>query len=343
MIYSSKLELNDFIGVTATSGGLDDESSLNKLESAIRNFKEKGYQIVETSNVRKCDKLVSSSGKKRAEEFLELWKDEKVKYIILARGGEFLMEMLPFIDKEEVRKAMPKWVQGFSDSSLLLFYLTTNYGVATIQGNNFSAYGMRDLDKSLLKSLEFVQNPSEVLVQENFEKYETYSINREEGKELEPFNLTEEVVYKNLYGNDEEMFEGRLIGGCIDVLKVIIGTQFDNTRNFCTQFDEGMIWYLENCEMSVCDLYRSLWQMKNAGWFENAKAFLIGRTRANNPIGEFTYEDVLHNVFDDMNVKVIYDVDFGHVQPQWTMVNGSYAKFEYKDGKGRMESYFSHF
>jgi muramoyltetrapeptide carboxypeptidase LdcA involved in peptidoglycan recycling len=178
-----------------------------------------------------------------------------------------------------------------------------------------------------------------VLVQENFEKYETYSINREDGKELEPFNLTEEVIYKNLYGNNKEEFEGRLIGGCIDVLKVIIGTEFDNTNKFCKQFDEGMIWYLENCEMSVCELYRSLWQMKNAGWFENANAFLIGRTRANNAIGEFSYEDVLHKVFDDMNVKVIYDVDFGHVQPQWAMVNGSYAKFEYKDGKGKMETY----
>ena len=338
MIYPPKVELNDFIGVTATSAGLEDEASLNKLESAIKNFNKMGYKIYETSNVRKCDKLVSSSGKERAEEFLELWKDENIKYIILARGGEFLMEMLPFLDKEEIRDSMPKWVQGFSDSSLLLFYLTTNFGMATIHGNNFSAYAMSNLDKSLLKSLEVVQNPSEVLIQKNFDKYESYSINREEGKELQPFNLTEDVIYKNLYGNNEEAFEGRLIGGCIDVLKVIIGTEFDNTKTFCKKFSEGMIWYLENCEMSIADLYRSLWQMKNAGWFENANAFLIGRTKANTPIGDFTYENVLHSVFDDMNVKVIYDVDFGHVQPQWTIVNGSYAKFEYKDGKGRIST-----
>lgn len=297
-----------------------------------------GYQISETPNVRECNKLVSSSGKKRAEEFLNLWKDEKVKYIITARGGEFLMEMLPYLDKEVIKNSIPKWVQGFSDSSLLLFYLTTNFNIATIHGNNFSAYGMKELDKSLLKSIEFVRNPLEVLTQYSFEKFETYSINREDGKELEPFNLTEKIVYKNLYGNNGEVLEGRLIGGCIDVLKIIIGTEFDNTKEFCKQFKEGMIWYLENCEMSLTELYRSLWQMRNAGWFENTKAFLIGRSRANNPIGEFLYEDVLHSVFDDMNVKIIYDVDFGHVQPQWTMVNGSYAKFEFKNGKGRLES-----
>lgn len=337
MIYPSKIDLNDFIGVTATSAGLEDVASLNKLESGIKNFQKMGYKIIETENVRECQKLVSSSGKKRAKEFLELWKDEKVKYIICARGGEFLMEMLPYMDKEEIKKATPKWVQGFSDTSLLLFYLTTNFNIATVHASNFSTYGMQILDESLIRSVEFVQKPDEILVQENFEKYETYSINREEGKELESFNLTEDVVYKNLYENKEETFEGRLIGGCIDVIKCIAGTKFDNTKNFCNQFNEGMIWYLENCEMSIADLYRSLWQMKNAGWFENAKAFLIGRTRANSPIGEFTYEDVLHSLFDDMNVKVIYDVDFGHVAPQWTMINGSFAKFHYKDGKGKME------
>ena len=274
MVYPSKINLGDFIGVTATSGGLEREEGLNKLNSAINNFEKMGYKIIETNNVRACEKLVSSSGKVRAKEFLELWKDEKVKYIICARGGEFLMEMLPYLNKEEILKASPKWVQGFSDISLLLFYLTTNFNIATIHANNFSAYGMKDLDISLTQTIDFVSNLNEKFVQENFEKYEVYSINREEGKELEPFNLTEDVVYKNLYGENEEIFEGRLIGGCIDVLKTICGTNIDNTINFCNQFDEGMIWYLENCEMSVADLYRALWQMKNAGWFKNSKAFL---------------------------------------------------------------------
>lgn len=338
MIYPEKINLNDFIGVTATSAGLEDNASLNKLESAIKNFDKMGYKIIETKNVRGCEKLVSSSGEARAQEFLELWKDEKIKYIISARGGEFLMEMLPYIDKEVVKNSIPKWVQGFSDTSLLLFYLTTNFNIATVHASNFSTYGMKELDESLIRSIDFVQNPDGILVQENFEKYESYSINREEGKELEPFNLTEKVVYKNLYEKEEETFEGRLIGGCIDVIKCIAGTKFDNTKNFCSNFEEGMIWYLENCEMSIADLYRSLWQMKNAGWFQNAKAFLIGRTRADSPIGDFTYEDVLHSVFDDMNVKVIYDVDFGHVAPQWTMVNGAFAKFTFKDGKGKLET-----
>ena len=91
--------------------------------------------------------------------------------------------------------------------------------------------------------------------------------------------------------------------------------------------------------MSVPDFYRSLWQMKEAGWFANANGFLIGRTMSSEAKDDFTYEDAMHQIFDEMNVPVIYDVDFGHVAPQWTMVNGALAKFQYHDGKGIMESY----
>ena len=117
-----------------------------------------------------------------------------------------------------------------------------------------------------------------------------------------------------------------------------IGSNF--VPYFCEKYPEGILWYLENCEMQVAELYRALWQMKEAGWFENAKGFLIGRTMASKEKDDFTYEDVLHQIFGDMHVPVVYDVDFGHVAPQWTMVNGAFATFEYHEGKGIMESKF---
>ena len=334
MLYPQLLQKNDIIGVTATSGGLEEERDLRKLENAVKNIKELGFHVIETPNVRKCDKLVSSSAKERAKEFLDLWQNDAVKEIILARGGEFLMEMLPYLDDKVLSENAPKWVQGFSDSSLLLYYLTTRFGISTIHAENFSAYGMRKLHHSLLKSLDFVQNPSEELVQESFELYEINRIRREENMELEPFNLTEKVTYHSLDGSSKVSFEGRLLGGCMDVLKVLLGTPLDKTVEFCRKYPEGIVWYLENCEMSVTELYRTLWQMKMSGWFDTAKGFLIGRTMAKESIGEFTYEEVLHRVFDDLAVKVIYDVDFGHVAPQWTMVNGSYVNFTYEEGKG---------
>ena len=118
----------------------------------------------------------------------------------------------------------------------------------------------------------------------------------------------------------------------------MIGTPFDYVKEFSQKQGEGILWYLENCEMSVLDLYRALWQMKMAGWFEHASGVLLGRTSHQESVGDFSYEDVLHQIFDDLNIPVVFDVDFGHVAPQWTMVNGAFAKFTYQNGKGTLKS-----
>jgi len=327
IIYPNEIKKGDTIGITATSSGSSEEADLKKLDNAYKNITNLGYKYIETDNVRKNSKLVSSEPEIRAKEFMNLWMNDNISWIAAVSGGEFLMEILPYLDSETIRSNSPKWVQGFSDTSLLLYYLTTKFNIATVHATNFRTYGMRELDKTLLKTIEILEEGKRS-EQVSLELYEAQR--RGKGEELEPFNLTEKVEYKHLYKKKEDEIEGRLIGGCIDVLKNLIGTRFDNTINFCQQFKkEGMLWYLENCEMSVAELYRSLWQMKECGWFNNANGFLIGRTFSKENVEDFTYQDALHKIFDDLNIPVIYDVDIGHVAPQWTMINGAYGRFKF--------------
>jgi len=334
IVYPTCIKKGATFGITATSDGLANEIYSNRLDNAIKNVRNLGYNVVETNNVRTRSKLVSSDAKVRAMEFLSLWEDEQISVIGQLFGGEFLLEMLPYIDKNIIQKNNPKWVFGYSDSSLLNFFLTTNFNIATLTCDNFISYGMDVIHDSLFNILYCLENDKE-LTQESFELYEKEKLPRDKRVYNGTYNLTEKVLYKNLYDTKSEAFSGRIIGGCIDALACILGTPYDNTKAFCKQFD-GMLWYLENCELTLPSLYRALWQMKEAGWFVNAKAFIIGRTRAQVDIEDFTYLDVLHKIFDDLKVPVIYDVDTGHVSPQWTMINGSYAYFEYENGKGKL-------
>ena len=77
--------------------------------------------------------------------------------------------------------------------------------------------------------------------------------------------------------------------------------------------------------------------MREAGWFKNANGILIGRTRAKESMKDFSYEDVLHSAFDVLSIPVIYDIDVGHVELQWTMINGAFANFEYAKEKGKIK------
>lgn len=335
MIYPDRLKKEATIGVTATSGGCDGEKDLTKLEYAISNLAKEGYKVVLTDNVKKCEKLVSSSGEQRTKEFYDLWCDENIDMIIAASGGEFLMEVLPHLNRYHLEDKNAKWVQGFSDTSVLNYYITTKYDIATIHGANFGAYGRKQIHPSYLKSFEVASCEKEI-IEESYEMYEAHPIHWQEGMEFEMPRPDTKVEYKNLYGENEVKVSGRIIGGCMDALRTLVGTSYDYTKSFCDRHKEGIIWYLENCEMSVTDIYRTLWQMREAGWFDNAKAILIGRTMSSEAVHEFTYKDALHSAFDSLNIPVIYDIDVGHTALQWAIINGSKATFEYKKGKGKI-------
>ena len=323
------MKTGDTVGITAVSMPANDE----KIDIAINNLKELGLKVIETSNVRSTG-IVSSSGKKRAEELLELYKNPDVKYIIAARGGEFLMEMLPYLKgHEDIIRNNVKWFQGFSDPSLLNLYITTNFNIATINMENISEYAMKPRFKSLQDSLDFMFSNSSEFIQESFEKYQKQEF--EEGN-LKGYNLTEKNIYECDTNNVK--FEGRLIGGCIDVFNMISGTDLDKIEEFVSQFDDdGVIWYLDNCELAPCEFYRRLWYMKQKNYFKNVRGFLIGRSFMQYNNNEFfTFKDAVERALRELNVPIVYNVDTGHIPPQMYMINGSYAIFEYNNGKGKL-------
>ncbi len=329
MVYPKFLKPNDTIGITATSMGITDNEDIERLDDAIKNLTNLGYKVKETDNVRKNACFVSSDAATRAKEFIDLWEDKDVKAIITATGGEFLMEILPYLDVEKIKNTTPKWVEGYSDTSLLLYYLTTNFDIATLHSVNAKSFSMEPVPKCIENTINILKG--NIVMQESFPLYEKERLTPKE------YNLTEEVIYKHLYNKATDTLKGRLIGGCIDALKTLFGTQFDNTKNFVSKCSEGVIWYLDNYELSLMEFYRTIWQMKQAGWLKNVNGILIGRTSIARQVWDLSYETMLHNAFDDLNVPVIYDVDISHLSPQLAIINGSLGTFKFDNGKGKLE------
>ena len=53
----------------------------------------------------------------------ELVKDEDVDMILCAAGGDFMLEMMPYVNFDHIREN-PKWICGMSDPTNLLFTVT---------------------------------------------------------------------------------------------------------------------------------------------------------------------------------------------------------------------------
>ena len=332
MIYPEFLKEHDTIGVTAPSDGVTDEVKLKRLDNAIKNFEEKGFIIKETSNVRCSVKGRSSSSKERAEELESLYKDDNIKTIITSGGGDFLLEMLSEVNFNAI-KDNPKWLQGYSDPTGLLFTITTNLDIATVYSDNFKTFGMEPWHKSLENNLEILKG--NIIEQTSFSKYE-------EDKKLitglEPFNLTKKVYWKNLNNEDVINIKGRMIGGCLDLITELFGTRFDNTKAFLEKYkDDGIIWYFDVCELSSESLIRTLWKLKDNGYFKCTKGILFSRVYSCNSYYDISYEEAIYESLKDLNIPIIINADIGHVSPRMTIINGAIATITSSKGKGKIK------
>ncbi len=310
MIYPEFLKDKDLIGITAPSSGVGHK--LNNYIKSINNLK-KYFNIVETKSVRNNNEI-SNTSQNRGKEFNELLKNKNVKCILNACGGDFCISSLEYIDFDLI-KENPKWIEGYSDPTSILFYITTKYDIATIYGNNSTSFDQTVLHKSLLYNINLLKG--KILPQH---KYDFYEI---EKKDDNSYNLTEPVIIKNL--NGDVCVEGRIIGGCLDVIDNIIGTKYDYTKEFINRYrKEGIIWFFDIFSLSKETLYNILYKFKYAGYFEYTKCILIGRILFKNGYTNKTYEDVIKDVIPD--IKIVYDLDIGHVAPKMTIINGSYVK-----------------
>lgn len=330
MIYPKYLSGNNKIGVTAPSAGVTKEADHYRFKNACTNLNNRGYSVTFTDNVFTSDEFGRSSDKViRGQEFMSLINDPSIDYIVSAKGGDYLAEMLPYIDYEAV-KNNPKWIQGYSDNTSILFSITTLCDIATVYGYHFGNFGMNTWHKSIADNIDILEG--KLKVQESFNMYQNDFSDNTNG-----FVLTEKVLVKNGRDNEAECFQGRLIGGCLDVLFDIAGTKYEDAAGFANRYaDDGIIWYLESFDAIGERMVIMLWKLKELGWFEHTKGFIFGRPCFYRSFAELSYMDAVMTTLGELNVPVLFDADIGHKEPQWTMINGAMAKVQYADGKASL-------
>lgn len=339
MVYPEFLKVGDIVGITAISKGITEDYKQKRLDSAIEYLKQKGFKVIETSNVRKGERGRSSTGQQRAEEFMSLWKDESVKAIFMAAGGDYAIEMLDYLDFNEMKKYKPKWIQGFSDVTTIGYLIPSCIDIATVYADNVTSYGMRPVHKSLDQAIEVMMGKT--MIQYSYENFQNGYLDYGIEDFDKTYQLYDEVYWKNLNGENEINIKGRAIGGCLDIVTNFVGTKYDNINNFINKYkNEGIIWFLEVFDFTSPQVFWHLWKLKNAGYFEYCTGIIFGRTAVCREEYNVTFEDSLKDALLDLNVPVIYDMDFGHKPPQIAIMNGGFLEINSKDGKGFVKHYF---
>ena len=339
------IKAGDTIGITAPSFGPAIEPYRSMYFISVDKIKDRGYNIIEGETLFKTDGVgIATKPDFAAKELVEFYKRDDIDAIISAGGGELMCETITHVDFEELKNYKPKWYIGYSDNTNFIFPLVTITGVQGIYGPCINGYAKEweETEKDSFALLEGTKS--------SFDGYKRY-VMEEEGAEA-PTEYTDEMLrapyaynrdrelisYTNNGGmltraeNEEIVMEGTLLGGCLDILANFVGTRkFDKMKEF-KETHKNIIWILEACDLTPMDYRRSLWNLREAGWFDDAAGFIIGRPRAcmgQEMMGVDQYNAVTA-VLDVVGAPIIMDAEIGHIDPMLPVIMGAEARVTVK-------------
>lgn len=330
MKYAKFLQKGGTIGFVAPSFGCNIEPYRTAFNHSTEIWTQKGYNLNYGPNVYEGSGIgISNTPEKCAEEFNTWYVSKENDVLISCGGGELMCEILDFVDFEKIRQAEPKWFMGYSDNTNLTFLLTTLCDTASIYGPCAAAFGMEPWHESLKDAFEVLTGQRKEV--NGYALWEKESLKTEENP-LCPYHVTEKRILKTYPTKCVEM-QGRLLGGCLDSLIHLCGTKFDRVKEFNHKYEEdGVLWFLEACDLNPMSIRRALWQLDHAGWFEKTKGFLIGRPLCFGEVcmGVDQYNAVT-DVLGHYGVPIVMDADLGHLAPMMPIVCGSKGKIWVKE------------
>ncbi len=319
----SFIKTGDTIAIAAPSFGCTTEPYSTRLISAVEKLKKRGYKIKIGDCVFKSDgKGISTDPETAAKELMNFYLDDKIDAIISAGGGELMCETVSYIDFKKLKKASPKLFMGYSDNTNFIFPLVTIAGKAAIYGPCIGGFGKEweECEKDSISLLEGKKT--------TFCGYEKFQLPENDGENgpLGKYMLTEKKELKLFNCENGTSFDGILLGGCLDVLTGLCGTSLDNMKTF-NRKNKKIIWILESCDGNPCEIRRQMWHLKQAGWFEKASGFIIGK-----PLSAFNQEmmgidqyNAVTDIIKDLKLPVIMDADIGHIDPSMPVLMGAEA------------------
>lgn len=297
------LEPGDKIAIISPSSPFDRA----EFDAGVNELRALGFDPVWDDRVFAYEPMVSGPPELRARAFLDALRDPSIRAIIAVRGGYGSVEILPYIDPNELLAAR-KIICGYSDVTSLLIFAVCRAGLVAFHGPMLErrlSRGEAGYDRwSFRAALCDSESPM---------------------GELKPGELS---VIKS------GMAEGTLVGGTLTQIAAGLGTPFGIT------LDAPTILFLEDVAERPYKVRRMLTQLQLAGVFDNVTGIVLGAmTDCDEPVSttsglmNLTACDVVAGFFADFNGPILAGFPSGHgPRPTWTLPFGVRSSMTSRDG-----------
>ncbi len=277
IVKPSALRRGDTIGIVAPASSFD----IERFKIGVKKLRNLGYKV----RYERCifSKYWSKPGhdKKRAEQINRMFDDKQIKAILCAKAGYGSIDILPYIDKQTVKKN-PKVFVGYSDITALLLCLQTVANMVVFHGPVVSGEMHEHMHKLTLEYLIKVIS---------------------EPKPLGPLKFPELKSVKSGKAS------GVLIGGNLSLIVNSFGTPYEIDTN-------DKILFLEDIAEDLRTISGYLKQMKHMGRFDKVKAIVFGKMVdcCSSSDKERSILDVIRDIFSDVDIPIIFGFPSGHIE-----------------------------
>ncbi|MBZ0184878.1 MAG: LD-carboxypeptidase, partial [Candidatus Obscuribacterales bacterium] len=256
---------------------------------------------------------LAGTDRQRAEDFHRMWADPEVKLILPIRGGNGSVRLLPHLDFDLIA-ANPKLLVGFSDITGFLIPIAQKTGLVTFHGPTAGSFFESEYTyDNFVRALMDSSSLGEVLDPE---------AKGEWNPDYPPCRL---VIAKG-------KGRGRLTGGCMTLIRQLMGTPFEiETR--------GKILFLEDVGEEPHSIDRMVTQLKLAGKLDDLAGIVFGEcvscrpgnSRRNTLSLNYSIERMLKERFAQAEYPVVYGMRIGHSADKCTLPINITASLEIDD------------
>jgi muramoyltetrapeptide carboxypeptidase LdcA involved in peptidoglycan recycling len=255
----------------------------------------------------------------RVRAIHDLFLDKTVDVVMSFWGGLNSNQLLKKIDYELIQKNY-KPIIGYSDTTALLLAIQKMTGKTTYLG----PAGITFLKPEPVKY--------------SYEYFRRLVINRETRVEIidapeyaddayflrsEPDNLYRHVVKnpgRSIYR--EGIAEGRIVAGNLQTFFMLVGT------TFFPNIKKSILFLEEDESISREYLHRYLTHLSQLPDFPYIRGIVFGRLCEQSRITDEQLCKIFDDVFEGMNIPIIYNMNFGHSDPMFTIPIGGNAKLD---------------
>ena len=287
------LAKGDIIGVVAPSYA----PRAGWLSRGVRGLERAGYGVILDSEIHTLRRFQRAEDERRAENFMGMWLDPRVKAVIGGTGGYGAVRMLPHLEPEIFRRN-PKAFVGYSDITVLHLWLMRRAGLRTFHGPTVDDLIPSTRDPTMASLLSALTSPRP-----------TSRLGRDLARVVRPGKAV-----------------GRLVGGNLSMVQQTIGTPYEiDTRD--------AILFLEETRdpMSVVD--ERLVHLRASGLMRGVRGVVFGQLSLDRS-EEDEFEDFILDLVSDLDVPIIMDFPSGHEVPNITLPLGTEVELVADEGTG---------